>query len=554
MTRPARKVARQTVNLIMNKVELIKEKSMVEEMEKALKSLSSIDKQELLRLKCRTHFLTFARYITSEVPIAGKFQPFKVHEVIGGHLQRIGDGDKEYKQSAISLPPRSGKSLLISKVFPAWQMGRSPTAQFIMSSYALQLTNENSRAVIEFISHEQFKWLFPECEIDREKCNLSAIRNGNGGLIKIASAGGNVTGFGFGTISDEELPGVGILDDLLADGNSAQTMETTFAWTQTQFLTRGLPNHSIISMGTRFHVDDVIGRLLKADPDRWRELNIPALCVDEENDILKRKLGESHWPEFFPTENLEALKKSIGDRDFNSLYQGRPAGEQGAIFKEFWFGSHEKNFGRYSYIFATIDTAYKAETSNDYTAICIWGFDKKSTKLHLVHYVLERMEFPEMEKLLPQLIKQWNIRAVYIEGRAAGMPLVQTLRRTTNISIKELVPNKDKVLRAHAIAPIVESGVVSLYENLPFLPERISELTSFPFIKKDDFVDAFVYGVTVYRDELMGGGAVHGGDRGKLPRLVHDPFYRGGSKRVSTEIGLVGKGGRSSTSAPTMYL
>ena len=372
----------------MNKAQLADEKALVADMEARKHSLNATDKQELLRLKCRTDFLTFARYITSEVPVAGKFTPFKVHEVISGFLQRIGDGDPDYKQTAISLPPRTGKSLLISKVFPAWQLGRSPSAQFIMSSYALQLTNENSRAVMEYISHEQFSWIFPECDIDIEKCNLSAIRSQNGGLIKIASANGNVTGFGFGVISDDDLPGVGILDDLLADGNSATVMETTFAWTQTQFLTRGLPNHAIISMGTRFHVDDVIGRLIKADSKGWRELNVPALCTDEESDVLGRELGESHWPEFFPVQNLEAIRKSIGEREFNSLYQGRPAGEQGAIFKEPWFSYHERNLGKYSYIYATIDTAYKAEKMNDYTAVCIWGYDRVGKKLHLMHYVL----------------------------------------------------------------------------------------------------------------------------------------------------------------------
>ena len=537
----------------MNKAEVAKEKQIVKEMEASLQTLSSSDKQELLRLKCRTDFLTYARFITSEVPIAGKFQSFHVHEVIGNFLQRIGDGEKDYKQSAISLPPRTGKSLLISKVFPSWQMGRSPTAQFIMSSYALQLTNENSRAVIEYISHESFAWLFPECGVDRDKSNLSAIRNNNGGLIKIASAGGNVTGFGFGVIDDSELPGVGILDDLLADGNSIQVMETTFAWTQAQFLTRGLPNHAIISMGTRFHVDDVIGRLLKADPDGWKELNVPALCTDEENDVLGRKLGESHWPEFFPVENLEAIRKSIGDKDFNSLYQGRPAGEQGAIFKEHWFEYHAKNKAKYSHIYATVDTAYKADRMNDFTAICVWGYDNRERKLHLIHYFLERIEFPDLEKIAPQLVKTWKIRCVYIEGRAQGVPLIQTLKRTINIPIKELVPNKDKVLRANAIAPIVESGVVSLYENLPALGERLSELTSFPFIKNDDFVDAFVYGVTVYRDEIMGGGSVHGGSRARLPRLVHDPYYRGGSKRVSTEIGKI-KPNRNMKESATKYL
>lgn len=536
----------------MNKKELAKEKALVKEMEDSIATLSPLDKSELLRLKCRTDILAYAKFITHQVPIAGKFQPFKVHEVIGHFLQHIGDGEPEYQQTAISLPPRTGKSLMISKIFPSWQMGRSPTAQFIMSSYALQLTNENARAVIDYMTSDVYAWLFPECQVDENKCNLQTIRNENGGLIKMSSAGGNVTGFGFGVIDNEELPGAGILDDLLADGNSLQVMETTFAWTTAQFLTRGLPNHSIISMGTRFHVDDVIGRLLKADPERWKELNVPALCLDEENDVLGRKLGESHWPEFFPPANLLAIKKSIGDTDFNSLYQGRPAGEQGAIFKEPWIKYHEKSSGKYSYIYATIDPAYKAERTNDYTAICVWGFDKQNRELHLIHYVLERMEFPEMEKLLPQMIKQWKIRAVYIEGRAAGMPLIQTLRRTTNISIKELVPNKDKVLRANAVAPLVEDGVLSLYENLPNLQERISELTSFPFIKHDDWVDSVVYGLTVYRDELMGGSTVHGGNRCKLPTLVHDPFYRGGTKRTSSEIGKVGA--RKSIRLSTKYL
>ena len=152
------------------------------------------------------------------------------------------------------------------------------------------------------------------------------------------------------------------------------------------------------------------------------------------------------------------------------------------------------------------------------------------------------MEFPDLEKLLPNLIKQWKIRAVYIEGRAAGMPLIQTLRRTTNISIKELVPNKDKVLRANAIAPIVESGVVSFYENLPNIADRLAELTSFPYIKNDDFCDAFTYGVTVYRDDIMGGRSVSGGNRDNVLRVIYDPFFKGGSKRVSTDLGKIGMG------------
>jgi predicted phage terminase large subunit-like protein len=534
----------------MNKAQVEKEKKQVRHMEENISRLTVSDKQELLRLKCRTDFLTFAKYITTEVEVAGVFKPFKVHRVIGHHLQNVGDGNIDYRRSTISLPPRTGKSLLVSKIFPAWQLGRNPTAQFIMSSYALKLTNENARAIIKFISHPQFKWIFPECIINPKNCNLGAIRSENGALINIASAGSDVTGFGFGHIDDNELPGVGILDDLLADGNSAQVMETTFAWAQTQFLTRKLPNHAIISMGTRFHTDDVIGRLIKADKEGWKELNVPALCFDEEFDILNRKLGESHWPEFFPVQSLLDTKRDIGEKDFNALYQGKPQGEQGAIFKKDWLDYHSRNSLKYSFVFVTVDTAYKADRMNDYTAICVWGFNKHEEKLHLIHYILERLEFPDLEKLLPKVIKDWKVRCLYIEGRAQGVPLIQTLKRSLNVSIKELVPNKDKVLRANAIAPYVEAGVVSLYENLPHLPERVTELTSFPYIKNDDFVDAFVYGVTVYRDELQGGKTSSGGERTKLPTLSYDPPISSFMRRKSSDLSLLGRGvrGRMSSS------
>jgi len=146
------------------------------------------------------------------------------------------------------------------------------------------------------------------------------------------------------------------------------------------------------------------------------------------------------------------------------------------------------------------------------------------------------MEFPDLQKLIPKIVKQWKIRCVYIEGRASGVPLIQSLRTSLSIQIKELVPSKDKVLRANSVAPLVEEGVVSLYENIPNLQERINELTSFPFIKNDDFVDAFVYGVTVYRDELMGGKTSSGGIRTSLPKLAYDSSSLSQVSRKSSSL------------------
>lgn len=516
----------------MNKKQLEQEKQLVRDMTAKLSDLTPAEKKELLRLRCRTEFITYAKFITREVGNSGVFVPYQVHELICQYIQDICDGNPDYKRTTISLAPRSGKSLLISKLMPSWQLGRSPAAQFIMASYALKLTHENSRAILNYVTSDAFRWIFPECTINEKDCNLKTIRSEQGGIIMSASAGSGVTGFGFGVISGDDLPGIGILDDLLEDGNSAQVLESTFKWTATQFLTRGLPNNCVMSIGTRFHKEDVIGRLLSSDPEGWLELNVPALCLDEENDPLGRRLGESHWPEFFPVDALKSIEKQDKDT-FETLYLGRPRGEKGAIFKDMWFDRHEKNLSSYEYVFATADTALKKGEMNDSSAICIFGVVRKTRKLHLLHVYMEKMEFPDLLKAMPVWLKTWRVRAIYIESRASGLPLIQMLRKELNLPVREVIPTKDKILRANEVAPIAEDGRVSIYEGLPDLGDRMSELCAFPFTKKDDFVDAFCMGLKVFRDEIMGSAkATHGGNRTQLPQLNHVS----GSQRLTSRL------------------
>lgn len=519
----------------MNKAELAKEKQLVKEMQSRIDSLNHDEKKELLRLKCRTEFITYAKFITRSVSNSGVFTPYRVHDLICQYVQSVCDGEEDYKRTTVSLAPRSGKSMLISKLMPSWQLGRSPSAQFIMASYALKLTHENSRAILNYVTSDMFKWIFPECTINERDCNLRTIRAAQGGIIMSASAGSGVTGFGFGVTSNDDLPGIGILDDLLEDGNSTQVLESTFKWTATQFLTRGLPNNCVMSIGTRFHKEDVIGRLLKSDPDGWLELNVPALCLDEENDPLHRKLGESHWPEFFSVETLEQIKKQ-DEQTFNTLYLGRPQGENGAIFKDTWFDYRDNNLktGSYEYVFATADTALKKGEMNDSSVICIFGVVRKSRNLHLLYVYKEKMEFPELLKAMPVWLKTWKVRAMYIESRASGLPLIQMLRKELNIPVKEVIPTKDKILRANEVSPVAESGKVSIYSEIPMLGELMSELCAFPFIKHNDFVDSFCMGLKVFKDEIMGSAkAVHGGNRVHLPQINH----LGGAQRMTGHLG-----------------
>jgi predicted phage terminase large subunit-like protein len=518
----------------VNKVQLAEEKSKVKEMMSNIESLTQNQRKELLRLRCRTEFITYAKFITREVSNNGVFTPYRVHKLICDWVQNICDGDPEYKRTAVSLPPRTGKSLLISKLLPSFQLGRSPTSQAILASYALKLTHQNSRAILDFVTSESFKWLFPECTIKRSDCNLKVIRSQQGGIIMSASSGAGVTGFGFGVISSDELPGIGILDDVIEDGNSPQVLDTTWGWVSQQFGTRMLPNFALMSVGTRFHKYDIIGRQIDSDPDAWKVLNVPALCIDTENDPLGRtELDESHWPEFVPREVLESKRKE-DEITFNTLYQGRPEGQEGSIFKETWFEQHDKNRENYEYVFATADTALKEREVNDPSVICIFGVVRKTRKLHLLQVYKERMEFPDLLKAMPVWLKTWRVRSLYIESRASGLPLIQMLRRELQTPVREVIPTKDKIFRANEVAPIAKEGRVSIYENIPRLPELMSELCGFPYSKHNDFVDSFCMGLKVYREEIMGSGKTsHGGDRIQLPHMN----FQGGFQRITGRMG-----------------
>jgi len=516
----------------VNKAELLHEKQLVVEMSLKIGDLNTDQRKELLRLRCRTEFISYAKFITREVPANGIFKPYDVHRLICDWAQKVSDGDKNYQRTAISLPPRTGKSLLISRLLPSFAFGRSPASQHILASYALKLTTENSRSILEFVTSEAFQWLFPEIAIKRADCNLKVIRSQQGGIIMSASAGSGVTGFGFGSISNEDLPGLGILDDVIQDGTSPQVLESTWGWVSQQFGTRMLPNYALMSVGTRFHVHDTTGRLIESDPDIWKVLNVPALCIDEEKDPLGRKLNESHWPEFFPSSVLESIKKQ-DQKTFDVLYQGQPQGQEGSIFKDFWFEYHDKNKENYEYVYATADTALKKGQENDSSVICIFGVVRKTRKLHLMHMYSEKMEFPELLKAMPTWLKMWRVRTLYIESRASGLPLIQMLRTELKIPVKEIIPTKDKVLRANEVAPVAEDGRISIYSDMPGLSDFMSELTSFPYTKHDDRTDAFCAGLKIYRDEIMGSAKTeHGGSRIHLPQVN----YNGGSQRLTARI------------------
>lgn len=246
------------------------------------------------------------------------------------------------------------------------------------------------------------------------------------------------------------------------------------------FIANGLVSHN-----TRWHEDDLAGRLLNG-PEQWEVVNLPALA--EDGDELGREPGEALWPERYDEHALERIRSTIGEREFIALYQQRPAPLDGALFRRDWI-KRGKAPRAGVHVAMGVDLALSTKTSADYTAIVVMSRDEFG-KLYVLDAVRERVDFPGALRLIRQMAEKWNPRQIAIEQVAYQAVVVQELLRQTTLPIKGVAPDKDKVTRAQPLALRYEQGLVS-HEQLPSWFE--DELLAFPQGEHDDSVDALVY-------------------------------------------------------------
>ena len=454
----------------------------------ALVYREDIPKAERLRYLCQTNFLAFAAYISD-----WSFKPYAVHRLVCKEIQDIADG--KLKKSIIALPPRAGKSMLVSQLLPAFLLGRNPCSYNMLASYALKLALEHSLKTLQYMNSERYRFIFPEVELKSTDV-ATTIRLKNGGFHRIFSAGADCTGFSYGALGFDTPPGVAILDDLLASGKSAQTIESSWNWVSEQWATRKLPNHALISMGTRFAERDISGRLLENDKE-FKYLSIPALCNNEESDILGRKLGESYWKDTYDENFLAEIRAQIGENTFQTLYQSNPTAISTNIFKQEHFQYWEAStLPVMRTRFLSLDTAFSTKSTADYSVICCWGVGVDN-KLYLLDVIRGQWGFPELLKITRETANAQRTNLLVIENKASGQSLIQVLQQETRFQLTPCTPTKDKITRANEIVPTLDKGLVWLPPSVN--PDFISELRNFPVGQNDDQTDAFVYGVSFYQ-------------------------------------------------------
>lgn len=454
--------------------------------------------EEMMRLELRmqlleahekstTNFLDFCKYVWPEM-IVGEH-----HRIIAKALDRVISG--ECKRLMIAMPPRHGKSQMGSYLFPAYVMGRKPDAKLIVGSHTAELAQRFGRMIRNLVDDEKYKELFPRMQLSADSKAAGRWNTAQGGEAFFIGKGGAMTGRGGNIV---------ILDDILdeQDALSETAMENTWEWYTSGPRQRLQPGGAIIVINTRWKTDDLSGRLLKQQgylkSDQWEVLEFPAILPS----------GRPLWPEYWDIEELEKVKVSIGLKKWNAQWQQQPTNDEGAVLKRNWWRKWTHSDPPYcEYVLQTMDTAYSKKETADFSVIATWGVftpDADSgPNLILLNVRKGRWDFPELKRIAKDEYQYWKPDNVLIEAKATGTPLQQELRRigvpVTMFSPGGRKQNQDKLSRANAVAPMLESGMVWYPEGMECCEELVEECAAFPNGNNDDQVDATIMALQRFR-------------------------------------------------------
>jgi predicted phage terminase large subunit-like protein len=433
-----------------------------------------------LQEKASDKFLDFCRYVWPEMLVG------EHHRIIAEALDRVIAG--KCKRLMIAMPPRHGKSQMGSYLFPAYLMGRDPRSKLIVASHTAELAQRFGRMIRNLMEDDKYKELFPNMLLSVDSKAAGRWNTQQGGEAFFIGKGGAMTGRGGDVI---------ILDDILdeQDAMSDTAMENTWEWYTSGPRQRLQPNGSIVVINTRWKTDDLSGRLLKMHgqlkSDQWELLEFPAILPS----------GGSLWPGFWPIEELEKVKMAIGLKKWNAQWQQQPTNEDGALLKRNWWRrwKHDEP-PECSYVIQTYDTAYSKKETADYSVISTWGVFVPSAdsgpNLILLSVKRGRWDFPELKRVAKDEYRYWNPDNVLIEAKATGTPLQQELRKmgipVTMYSPGGRKSGQDKISRANAVAPILESGMIWYPEQQDWAEEMVEECAAFPNGSHDDQVDAAI--------------------------------------------------------------
>lgn len=401
--------------------------------------------------------------------------------------------DKQSPRLIISMPPGHSKSQLASRSLPPFILGLSPTMRIIAASWGADFSRRFNRDVQRIISNQEYSDLFPNTTLSttgNKNSDNRWIRQSD--FFEIVDHGGYYKNIGVGGGVAGQRADVLIVDDPVKnaqDANSIVRRDAIWEWFFADALTRLATGAGVIVIMTRWHVDDLVGRILNnaSKADKWQEIKLPAIAEEDEEF---RKKGDPLFPYMFSKEYLlTQVKPFFGTRQWNCLYQQNPTSSDESILKLEWFQRYDYLPPSPQRIVFSLDTAYKPEKEND-PSVCIVFYIYKNA-FYIADIWRENVIYPELKRKLTLLIEKHNPNEILIEDASSGQSLIQELKINTRKPIIPITPTStDKIVRISLQAGQIESGLVHIPDRANWLYDFETEITQFPNSKHDDQIDA----------------------------------------------------------------
>jgi len=398
----------------------------------------------------------------------------KLVDVAAGRIKRL----------MVSMPPRHGKSELVSRYFPAWFLGTFPDKRIMLVSYEADFAATWGRKARDLLEEHGPSLFGVRVSGNSSAANRWDIAGHEGGMVT-AGVNGPITGKG---------ADIGIIDDPVKNDQEAMSVtyqERAYEWYKSTFRTRIQRDGAIILIMTRWHENDLAGKLLAAqeeEGEKWEVVGLPATA--EDNDPLGREFGQPLCPDLFSKDALESIKKAVGSYWWASLYQQRPSPAEGGIFKRNWWQHYRRLPDKFDEIIQSWDMTFKDTKTADYVVGQVWG--RKGANKYLLDQVRDRMDFPATIQAVRTLSAKWpQAKAKLIEDKANGPAVIATLKKEIS-GLIPVEPQGSKESRAWAVSPEVEAGNVYLPDPsiAPWVHDFVEECAAFPNGANDDQVDA----------------------------------------------------------------
>jgi len=437
--------------------------------------------------------------------------------------EMLAEGDRNLM---VFMPPRHGKTEIISRYLPAYILGRWPEDSVIATSYSSDLSSKNNRDVQRIIDSDKYHEIFPDTNLFGKNIRTVAfgsyLRNSeifevvnHNGYYRSAGVGGGITGMGFSKL--------GIIDDPVKnreEGESKTIQEKVLDWYKSTFLTRREKGACVIIIMTRWNRNDLAGKLLAIEPEKWEVMRFPAIMnydYKDRHDSDDREDGEALWPSNYPIEFLDQFR---GNKyEWNALFQQVPVAKGGNIINREWFGlsDHYPDEGETIRFWDLAGTPKEASKRNDpdFTASALiryYGGEyyiidvtaHRETPAKTQRIIYETAEKDQM--LFPDVSQVWEE-----EGGASGKFVSHLFGQIlAKFRRRPYRTNKSKEWYVDRLANKAETGDVKVL-NRDWLREKcdgstfFDEAEDFPKGKHDDRLDVVAKAVYLLAEHAGAG-------------------------------------------------